>query len=143
VAGHEQELREKEEEVTDTLECGRRKLSSREAGLNAREATLEAEQQRMGELHASLLAHELDADLQANNLASRWKELAAREREMADKEKRLVEKQLQELVTARKRLEELQAARAVEVQKVWDFLGQTETALVPLDFSPLCFGEPV
>jgi hypothetical protein len=59
----------------------------------------------------SLLTHELDADLQANNLAFRRKELA-------DKEKRLVEKQLQELVTARKRLEELQAAWAVEVQKV-------------------------
>jgi hypothetical protein len=37
----------------------------------------------------------------------------------------------------------LQAAWAVEAQKVWDFLGQTETALVPLDFSPLRSEEPV
>jgi hypothetical protein len=37
-------------------------------------------------------------------------------------------------------LEELQAARAGEAQKVWDFLGQTEAALVPLGFSPLHVG---
>jgi hypothetical protein len=29
----------------------------------------------------------------------------------------------------RTKVEELQAARAVEAQKVWDFLGQTETVL--------------
>jgi hypothetical protein len=51
----------------------------------------------MGELCASLLAHELDTNLQANNLASRWKELEDRERELANKEKWLAEKQLLEL----------------------------------------------
>jgi hypothetical protein len=44
-----------------------------------------------------------------------------------DREKHLVERQLQELATTRSRLEELQAAQAGEAQKVWDFLGQTET----------------
>jgi hypothetical protein len=29
------------------------------------------------------------------------------------------------------------------VQKVWDFLGQTEAALVPLSFNPLCTGDLV
>jgi hypothetical protein len=29
-----------------------------------------------------------------------------------------------------------------EVQKVWDFLGQAESALVPFGFSPLRFGVP-
>jgi hypothetical protein len=45
------------------LEHGCRELSSHKANLNACEASLEAEQQRMGELHASLLARELEADL--------------------------------------------------------------------------------
>jgi hypothetical protein len=65
----------------------------------------------MGEVCASLLARALDVDLQANSLASRPKELA-------DKEKQLAKKQLQELATVHKRLEELQAARATKVQKV-------------------------
>jgi hypothetical protein len=29
-----------------------------------------------------------------------------------------------------------------EAQKVWDFLGQAESALVPFGFSPLRFGVP-
>jgi hypothetical protein len=45
------------------LEHGRNELSSREADLNTREATLEVEQQRMRELRASLLARKLDVDL--------------------------------------------------------------------------------
>jgi hypothetical protein len=40
-------------------------------------------------------------------------------------------------------MEELQASWAGEAQKVWDFLGQTEAALVPLRFSPLYTGDPV
>jgi hypothetical protein len=34
-------------------------------------------------------------------------------------------------------------AYAVEAQKVWDFLGQTETTLVPLGFHPLHSREPI
>jgi hypothetical protein len=39
-------------------------------------------------------------------------------------------------------VEELQAAQAVNVQKVWDFLGQTKMALLPLSFNPVHSGEP-
>jgi hypothetical protein len=66
-----------------------------------------------------------------------------RGKELADKEKRLAKKQHQDWVAACKRLEELQVAQAVEAQKVWDFLGQTETSLVPLGFSPLYSRELV
>jgi hypothetical protein len=41
-----------------------------------------------------------------------------------------------------KRLNELQASWAGNVQRVWDFLGQNEAALVPLDFNPLRSGLP-
>jgi hypothetical protein len=77
----------------------------------------------MGVLRVSLLARELITDLHANNLAFRGKELVDGETELANQEKRLVEKQLQELATTCKRIEELHAAQAVEAQKVWDFLG--------------------
>jgi hypothetical protein len=43
VAVREEELREKEEEVTGTLECGRSELLSCEANLNTRETVLEAD----------------------------------------------------------------------------------------------------
>jgi hypothetical protein len=55
----------------------------------------------------------------------------------------LVGRKLQELATARSKLEELQAARAGEAQKVWDFQGQTEAALVPLGFNPIHARDPV
>jgi hypothetical protein len=100
VVEQEQELQERKKEVTGMLERGRDELLSREADLNTREATLEAEQNRMRELLMDLLARELAANLQANHLAFR-------EKKLVDKEKRLAEKQLQELATACKRLEEL------------------------------------
>jgi hypothetical protein len=42
-----------------------------------------------------------------------------------------------------RKMKELQTAPVAGAQKVWDFLGQTETTLMPLGFSPLCSGEPV
>jgi hypothetical protein len=39
--------------------------------------------------------------------------------------------------------EDLQVVRVGEVQKVWNFLGQAESALVPFGFSPLWSGVPV
>jgi hypothetical protein len=39
--------------------------------------------------------------------------------------------------------EDLQVVRVGEVQKVWDFLGQAESALVPFGFSPLWSRVPV
>jgi hypothetical protein len=47
------------------------------------------------------------------------------------------------LATARSKLEELQAAREGEAQKVCDFLGQTEAALVHHGFNPLRARDPV
>jgi hypothetical protein len=49
---------------------------------------------------------------------------------------------MQELATAQKRREDLHVVCVGEVQKVWDFLGQTESALVPFGFSPLRSGVP-
>jgi hypothetical protein len=40
-------------------------------------------------------------------------------------------------------VEELQATRAGEAQKVWDFLGQTGAALTPIGFSPLHARDPM
>jgi hypothetical protein len=68
-------VEQEKEEVIGTLECGHTELSSREADLNTRDTTLEANQKRMGELCMSLLAYKLAADLQENNLAFRGKEL--------------------------------------------------------------------
>jgi hypothetical protein len=39
-------------------------------------------------------------------------------------------------------LEKLQAVRVGEAQKVWDFLGQAESAVVPFGFSPFRSGVP-
>jgi hypothetical protein len=40
-------------------------------------------------------------------------------------------------------MEELQATRAIEAYKGWDFLGQAEIVRAPLSFSPVRSGEPV
>jgi hypothetical protein len=45
------------------LEHRRGELLSHEVDLNTREAALEADQKRMGEMRASLLTHELAANL--------------------------------------------------------------------------------
>jgi hypothetical protein len=57
--------------------------------------------------------------------------------ELVEREKRLTGRQLRELAASQKWLEELQVSQAGEAQRVWDFLGQTEAALVRLGFSPL------
>jgi hypothetical protein len=142
VVGREQDVQEKEEEVTSLLEHGRSELLSHEADVNTHEIALGADRKSLGDLRADILARELTAKLKANHLAFR-EELADREKKLADKEKWLAERKPQELATARKRLEELQAARTVEAEKVWDFLGQTKTALVPISFSPLHSRDPV
>jgi hypothetical protein len=136
VAEREQELQEKDEEVTNMLERRHNELSSHETDLDTHETTLEVDRRSLGDLRAEVLARKLTADLKANHLAFR-------EKELADRDKQLAMTQPQELVSARKRVEELQAARANKAQKVWDFLGQTEIALVPLGFSPLYSWESV
>jgi hypothetical protein len=52
------------------------------------------------------------------------------------RERLLAEQQMQELAAAQKWHEDLQAVCVGEAQKVWDFLGQAESALVPFGFSP-------
>jgi hypothetical protein len=82
-----------------------------------------------------VLAHELAADTRQCALETRAMEVVHRERLLA-------EQQMQELAAAQKRLEDLQAIRVGEAQRVWDFLGQAESALVPFGFSPLWSGIP-
>jgi hypothetical protein len=62
---------------------------------------------------------------------------------LADRKKQVAVMPPRELAAMQKRLEEVQVAPTTEVQKVCDFLGQTETTLVPLSFSPLRSREPV
>jgi hypothetical protein len=69
--------------------------------------------------------------------------LDTRATEVADRERQLAKQQMQELAIAQKRSDDLQAARVGEAQKVWDFLGQAESALVPFGFSPLRSEVPV
>jgi hypothetical protein len=94
---------------------------------------MEAELKRVREMHADVLNHELTVSFKKNTLASK--------EEPMDKEKRLTKKQIQDAM--RKKMEELQTTREAKAEKVWDFLGQTETTLMPLGFSPLRSGEPV
>jgi hypothetical protein len=48
---------------------------------------------------------------------------------------------MQELVITQKGLEDLQASRAGDGQRVWSFLGQADAALVSFDFSPIRGGD--
>jgi hypothetical protein len=76
------------------------------------------------------LTRELAADTRECDLETRAAEVANRERLLA-------EQSLQELAATQKWLEDLQAICVGEAQKVWDFLGQAESTLVPFSFSPL------
>jgi hypothetical protein len=55
-------------------------LSSHEDDLDTRKAALEVNQMSLAHLHAEVLARELAADLKANHLAFRERELADREK---------------------------------------------------------------
>jgi hypothetical protein len=101
-----------------------------ESSLESHMAALMAEQKDFEDVRASVLAYELAAD-------AREGALDTRATEVADREKQLTEHQMQDLAAAQKRLEDLQAVRVGEAQKVWDFLGQAESTLVPFGFSPL------
>jgi hypothetical protein len=47
---------------------------------------------------------------------------------------------MQELAVARKGLEDLQASRASDAQRVWSFLGQADAVLASFGFSPVRTG---
>jgi trehalose/maltose hydrolase-like predicted phosphorylase len=91
------------------------------------------ERERLRKTHEDLYNCELTISLQEGTLERHAiaLTLTLKERELGDKEKWLAEKELQELAAMCVTVEELQAAWEVEVQKVWDFLGQTEMALAP------------
>jgi DNA repair exonuclease SbcCD ATPase subunit len=141
VSQREQELQGKEE-ITGKHEHERNELTSCTDDLSAREATLEMERERLRKMYEDLCSHEFAISSQEGTLECRIIALTSKERKLANKEKWLAEKEFQELATMHRTVEELQAARQVEAQKVWDFLGQTEMALAPLSFSPIRSREP-
>jgi hypothetical protein len=93
------------------------------------EVVLATEQKDFKDSHASVFAHELVVDVREGTLDTRAVEVA-------DRERRLAEQQMQELAAAQIRLEDLQAICVGEAQKVWDFMGSAESALVPFCFCP-------
>jgi hypothetical protein len=88
------------------------------------------EQKKLEEALLMVSDHELAANI-------RHAHLDTREAKLVDSESQLAEALLQELAAARQRLDELQATRTGEAQKVWGFLGQTEAVLMPLGFNPI------
>jgi hypothetical protein len=62
------------------LDRGRSKLSSCEADLDTRDTALEVDRKSLGNLCVEVLACELTADLKANHLAFKEKELIDREK---------------------------------------------------------------
>jgi hypothetical protein len=79
------------------------------------------------------LARELDADAREAGLRDQEARLAARERQLA-------ERQMQELAVTQKGLDDLQASRAGDAQRVWSFLGQTDVVLASFGFNPVRTG---
>jgi hypothetical protein len=112
----EQKLQEREALNDLKLECELACLATRESSLESYEDALTAEQRDLEDTCASVLARELAAD-------AREGALETRATKVADRERLLAEQQMQELAAAQKRLEDLQAVRVGEAQKVWDFLG--------------------
>jgi hypothetical protein len=101
-------------------------LATHESSLESHKAALTAEQKDFEDVRASILACELAADAREGALDTRAIEVAL-----------TAEHQMQDLAVAQKRLEDLKAIYVGEAQKVWDFLGQAESTLVPSGFSPL------
>jgi hypothetical protein len=63
--------------------------------------------------------------------------LRVQEVELVVQEWQLAERQMQELVVAQKRLEDIHVSFVSEAQSVWSFLCQADAALAPLDFNPI------
>jgi hypothetical protein len=128
----EQKLQERDALDDLRLERELTCLATRESNLKGHETALAAEQRDFKDTRASVLAHQLTADVREVALDTRAVEVVDRERQLA-------EQQMQELAAAQNRLEDHQVVCVGEAQKVWDFLGQAESALVPFGFSPLWF----
>jgi hypothetical protein len=126
----EGQLQEREELDDITLHRELKVLSTRETTLERHEADLDRERKILEDAHAQVLARELDADSREAGLRDQEARLATRERQLA-------ERQMQELAVTQKGLEDLQASRAGEAQRVWSFLGQADVAMESFGFSPL------
>jgi hypothetical protein len=116
----EQKLQEREALNDLRLERELTGLATRKSSLVSHEAALMAEQRDIEGTLASDLAQELATDGREGALETRAAEVADRERLLAD----------------------LHVVRLGEAQKVWDFLGPAESALVPFSFSPLLSRVP-
>jgi hypothetical protein len=112
----ERRLLEREELDGITLRRELEALGTCESGLDRREAELDREREGLKDARVQILARELDADAREAGLKEQEARLAARERQLA-------ERQMQQLAVARKGLEDLQASRAGDAQRVWSFLG--------------------
>jgi hypothetical protein len=123
------------EELDDITLCRELEaLGTHESSLNRREAELDRERKGLEDARAQILVGELDAETWEAGLRDQEARLAARERQLA-------ERQMQELAVARKGLEDLQASRAGEAQRVWSFLGQVDVVLASFGFSPVRTGD--
>jgi hypothetical protein len=109
-------------------------LGTRESCLDRREAELDREREGLKDARVQILARELAVDAREAGLRDQVARLAARERQ-------LVERQMQELTVTRKGLEDLQASRAGDAQRVWSFLGQADAVLASFSFSPVRTGD--
>jgi hypothetical protein len=129
----ERRLLEREEVGEIVLRRELEALGTRESGLDRREAELDREREGLKDARVQILARELDADTREAGLRDQEARLATRERQ-------LVERQMQELAVAWKGLEDLQASRAGDAQRVWSFLGRADVVLASFGFSPVRTG---
>jgi hypothetical protein len=102
----ERQLLEREELDDITLRRELEALSTHESSLDHRQAELDREREGLEDARVQILAHEFDADAREASLRDQEDRLAARERQM------------QELAIARKGLQDLQASRAGDAQRV-------------------------
>jgi hypothetical protein len=130
----ERQLLEREELDEITLRRELEALGTRESCLDWREAELDREREGLKDARVQILARELDADAREAGLRDQEARLAARERQLA-------ERQMQGLSVTRKGVEDLQASRASDAQRVWSFLGQADAVLASFSFSPVHTGD--
>jgi hypothetical protein len=101
----EQRLQEREGLDDIELGCELEAIITCESNLNSHEATLEMEQKALEDSRLTVVSRGVAADVRETDLDTRAVELVERE-------KRLAERQMQELATSQKRLEESQVSQA-------------------------------
>jgi hypothetical protein len=106
----------------------------RETSLEHLEGELEQEWKALEDARTQIIAQEIDADSWATGLRDQEARLVTREWQLA-------ERQMPEPVVTQKGLEDLQASRAGDGQRVWSFLGQADAAMASFGFSPVRGGD--